>query len=95
MSMMASQITGVSIVCSTVCSGKDSRKHQSFMSLPFVRGIHRWPVDSPPKGPVMRQMFQFDDIIMDSKYLTNLICKIPNIEINLQSLSHPHPRSKQ
>ena len=41
---MASQITGVSIVCSPVCSGVDQRKHQSSASLAFVRGIHqcRW-----------------------------------------------------
>ena len=35
---MASQITGVSIVCSTVGSGADQRKHQSSASLPFVQG---------------------------------------------------------
>ena len=52
MSAMASQITGVSIVCWTVWSGADQRKHQSSASLAFVRGIHRWPVDSPHKGPV-------------------------------------------
>ena len=40
MSTVASQITGVSI---------DHRKHQSSASLDFVRGIHRWPVDSPHK----------------------------------------------
>ena len=33
MSTMTSQITGVSIVCSTVCSGADQRKHQSSASL--------------------------------------------------------------
>ena len=36
MSAMASQITSVSIVCSTVGSGKDQRKHQSSTSLAFV-----------------------------------------------------------
>ena len=37
-------ITGVSIVCSTVCSGEDQRRHQSSTSLAFVRGItgDRW-----------------------------------------------------
>ena len=35
------------LVCSTVCSGADQRKHQSSASLAFVMGIHRWPVDSP------------------------------------------------
>ena len=44
MSAMASQITSVSIVYSSVCSGADQRKHQSFASLAFVRGIHRRPV---------------------------------------------------
>ena len=43
MSAMVSQITGVSIVCSTVCSGADQRKYQSSTSLVFVRGIHRIP----------------------------------------------------
>ena len=38
MSVMASQITGVSIVCSSVCSGADQRKHQSSTPLVFVRG---------------------------------------------------------
>ena len=42
MSAMASQITGVSIVYSTVDSDLDQRKHQSSASLVFVRGIPRW-----------------------------------------------------
>ena len=29
-----------------------------------VRGIHRWPVYSPHKGPVTWKMFPFDDVIM-------------------------------
>ena len=58
------QITGVSIVCSTVFSVADQRKHQSSESLAFVRVIHRWPMDSPHKGPVTRKMFPFDDVIM-------------------------------
>ena len=39
-------------------------KNQSFASLAFVRGIHRWPVNSPHKGPVTRKMFPLDDVIM-------------------------------
>ena len=54
----------VTIVCSTVCSGADERKHKSSASLVFVRGIHRWPVVSPHKGLVTRKMFPFDDVIM-------------------------------
>ena len=64
LSAVASQITCVSIVYSTVCSDADQRKHQSFASLAFVRGIHRWPVNSPHKGPVTRKMFPFDDVVM-------------------------------
>ena len=64
MSAMASQITSVSIVCSTVCSVADQRTHQSYASLAFVRGIHRWPVDSPHKEPVTRKIFPFGNIIM-------------------------------
>ena len=64
MSTVASQITGVSIVYSTVCSGADQINHQSSALLAFVRGIYRWPVNSPHKGPVTRKMFPFDDVIM-------------------------------
>ena len=64
MSAMASQITSLRIVYSTVYSSGDQRKHQSSASLAFVRGIHRRPVNSPHKGPVTRKMFPFDDVIM-------------------------------
>ena len=64
MSAMASQITGVTIVYSTVCSGAYQKKHQSSASLAFVRGLHRWPVNSSHKGPVKRKMFPFDDVII-------------------------------
>ena len=64
MDMMASQITSLTIVYSTVYSGTDQRKHQSYASLAFVWGIHRSPVNSPHKWPVTRKMFPFDDVIM-------------------------------
>ena len=57
MDAMASQITGNSINCSTNCSGADKKKHQRSASLAFVRGIHRWPVNSPHKWPVTRKCF--------------------------------------
>ena len=47
--------------------GADQRKHQNSESLAIVRGIHRWPVNSPHKGPVTRKMFTFDDVIMHIK----------------------------
>ena len=52
------------IVCPTICSGIEQRKHQSSASLVFARGIHRWPYDSPHKGRVTRKMFPFNDVIM-------------------------------
>ena len=66
---MASQITSLMIVYSSFYSGTDQRRHQSPASLAFVPGIHRWPVNSPHKGPVTRKMFPFDDVIMQSSKL--------------------------
>ena len=64
MGEIASQITSLTIVYSTVYSGADQRKHQSSVSLAFVWRIHRWPVNSPHKWSVTRKMFPFDDVIM-------------------------------
>ena len=61
---VASWITSLTIVCTTVYSGADQRKHQSSASLAFVRGIHRGPVNSSHKRPVTRKMSLFDDVIM-------------------------------
>ena len=61
---IASQITSLTIVYSTVYSDADQRKHQGFVSLAFVRGIHRWPVNSPHKWPVTRKMFPLDGVII-------------------------------
>ena len=47
MGAMASQITSLTIVYSTIYSGTDQRKHQSSASLAFVVGIHRSPVKFP------------------------------------------------
>ena len=55
-SASASQITIFTIVYSTIYSGVDQRKHQSSASLVFVRGIHRWPVNSLHKGPIMENV---------------------------------------
>ena len=68
MGAMASQITSLTIVNSTVYWGADQRKHQNSASLAFVREIHRWPVNSPRKWPVTQTMFPFDDVIMWNNY---------------------------
>ena len=66
MSEMAFQITSLTIVYSTVYSRHSSKKHQSSRSLAFVRGIHRWSVNSLHKGLVMQKKFPFHDVIMHS-----------------------------
>ena len=86
MSTMASKITSISMVCSTVCSDADQRKHQRSASLAFVRGIHRWPVNSLHKGPVTRKMFPFDDVIMvtsPSYGHKNFMSQLITIEISM------------
>ena len=65
MGAIASQITSLTIVYSTVYSGADQKKYQSSASLAYVRGIHRWAVNSQHKSPVTRKMFPFDDVIMN------------------------------
>ena len=62
---IASQITSLTIVYSTVYSDAAQRKYQSSASPAFVRGIHRGPVNSPHKWPVTRKTFPFDDVIMN------------------------------
>ena len=64
MGMIASEITSLTVVYSTVYSGVDQRKHQSSASLAFVWGIHRGPVNSPHKWPVTRKMLPFDDYLV-------------------------------
>ena len=76
MGALASQITSLTIVYSSVYSCADQSKHQSSASLAFVRGIHRWPVNTPHKWPVTRKMFPFDDVYMgdlliDEEWLCN------------------------
>ena len=72
------QITSLTIVYSTVYSGADQRKHQSSASLAFVRGIHRWPLNSPLKWQVTGKLLPFDDVIISFMvgiwYCTPVIC---------------------
>ena len=65
MSTMASQITSLTIVYSTVYARCRSKKLQTSASLAFVRGIHRSPVNSPHKRPVTQKKFPFDGTIIN------------------------------
>ena len=69
MGAIASQITSLTIVYSSVYSGAGQSKHQIPRDWPLW-GIHRGPVNSPHKWPVTRKMFPFDDVIMDNLYYT-------------------------
>ena len=83
MSAMAPHITSTSIVYSTICSSADQRKHQSSASLTFVRWIHRSPVNSPHKGPVTRNIFTFNDVIMISNSYCHVAwCIVPFKTVN-------------
>ena len=64
MGTMESQITSLNIVHSTIYSDANQGKHQSSLSLAFVLGIHRGPVNSPHKWPVTRKIFLLDDVII-------------------------------
>ena len=70
MGAMTSQITSLTIAYSTFYSDADQRKHQSSVSLAFVRGSHRGPVNSPHKWPVTQRMSRFDEVIMHTAQLT-------------------------
>ena len=63
MGAMASQITSLANVDSSVYSATDEKTSKLRVTGLCV-GIHRWPVNSPHKWPVMRKIFPFDDVIM-------------------------------
>ena len=83
-SVEAVQITRLTIVYSTVYSGEFQRKHPSYSSLTVVRGIHRWPVNSPHNWPVTRKMFPFDDVIMEWAII--VLISLNDVEIYLFKL---------
>ena len=87
MTMLASQITSLTVVYSIVHSSVNQRKHQSSASLAFVREIHRGPVNFPHKWPVTRKMFPFDDVIMWWKHVLknkHLKCRVQNVGFFVQ-----------
>ena len=65
MGAMASQIIKFTVVYTTIYSGADQRKHQSSASLAFMWRIHRWPMSSPHKGPVIQKIImKYDNDII-------------------------------
>ena len=80
MSLMASQITSLTSVYPTMFSGTDQRKRQSSASLAFMRGFHRWPVNSPHKKRVTPKMLPFDEVILN-------LCVVSSRDFNLPRIS--------
>ena len=76
MGVIASQITSLTIVYSTVYSDADQRKHQSSASLAFVRGIHRGPDELPAQMASYAENFPFDDAIMHARigHISSTLC---------------------
>ena len=64
MCAMASQITSVSIVTQLFVQVQIKENIKAPRHWPLWRGINRWPVNSPHKGPVTRKMFPLNDVIM-------------------------------
>ena len=63
-----------------------SKKTSKLRVTGLVRGIHRWPVNSPHKEPVTRKMFQFDDVIMEIRhlhYIAITVCVLGGLIFNL------------
>ena len=64
MSVIASQITDVSIGLLNHLLRRISKKASKLHVTALCAGIQRWPVNSLHKGPVTPKMFPFDDVIM-------------------------------
>ena len=62
------------VIMSRLIRCRSNNRHQSSASLAFVRGIHRWPVKSPHKGPVTQKIFPFDDVTMKVFILAGWWC---------------------
>ena len=90
MGALASQITNLTIVYSTVYSDADQRKYQRPASLAFAWGSHRGLVISPHKVPVTRKMFPFDDVVMRNAKRMPVFIMLTGKEKALKTKQHPY-----
>ena len=77
MTAMASQSTGVSIVCSTVCSGIDQRKRQSSSSLAFV-GVGRGEEQPTKVTEKCSVSDTFHADMLHTLHIRSIFCEITN-----------------
>ena len=80
MGAIASQITSLTVVYSTVYSDADQRKHQSSASLAFVWGIHRDRWIPRTKGQLRGKCFH----LMTSSWI-----RVPSIQETAPQVSTP------
>ena len=62
----------------------------SLALLAFGKGIHRWPVNSQPKGPETLKMFPFDDVITNCMYLQEAQAPV-KLEVSIPMSFTWHP----
>ena len=86
---VASQITSLTVVYSTVYSDAGQRKHQKLRVTVLCVGNSPGAVNSPHKGPVTRKMLPFDDVIMVCEICSILLSETSRrkIHLGLYSLS--------
>ena len=51
-------------MCAKTGKRDQARANLPLYQLLFVRGIHRWPVNSPHIGPVLGETFPYNDVIL-------------------------------
>ena len=105
MSFVAFQITPTRLFVQQPALANDTENTKGREDWPFVRVIHRWPMDSTHEGPVMRKACQRHDVIMDVISVLILVLRPANerrrhnvtpslIGANLESalamISHPN-----
>ena len=64
---MASQIICNPNLISTAFSANNIENIKASNNWPFMRGIHRWPLDSSHKRPVTRKAFPYCNFIMHNE----------------------------
>ena len=100
MTTMASQITSLTVVYSTVYSDANQRKHQSSVSLAFVWGIHRDRWIPRTKGQLrgkcfhlMTSSWHFCPITVTSHSVT--VSKLPAAQLFVKQLAQPRETTKK
>ena len=92
MTAMASQITSLTIVYSTIYSDADQRKHQSYASLAFVWGIHRDRWIPRTKGRLRGKCFH---LMTSSCYIGFSLVKILHDSLHIATKTNWSPSCKK